>query len=127
MLLLLVAGGFGWWWKGQVVVRQVHIEGAQHAEETVLRDMIRIDSSYLFFEIDPVMVSDRVRRHPWVKDARVQRYPNATLQIEVEERQPALLTLDAGGMPVTYVDADRISDALRERGYLRCAFATRIR
>ncbi|MEM8484255.1 MAG: FtsQ-type POTRA domain-containing protein [Bacteroidota bacterium] len=105
-MLVLVAGGFGWWWKGQVVVRNVQIEGVQHAEETVLREMMRVDSSHLFFDIDPVMVSDRLRRHPWVKEARVQRYPNATLQVDVEERVPALLALDDSGAPVRYLDVD---------------------
>ncbi len=58
-MLVLVAGGFGWWWKGQVVVQSVQIEGIQHAEETVLRKMMRVDSSHLFFDIDPVMVAGR--------------------------------------------------------------------
>ena len=102
---MLVAGGFGWWWKGQVEVQKVAISGIQHAEETVLRKMMRVDSSHLFFEIDPVMVSDRLRRHPWVKEARVQRYPNATLQIDVEERIPALLAVDDTGLPTRFIDA----------------------
>ncbi len=68
--------------------------------------MMRVDSSHLFFDIDPVMVEDRLRRHPWVKEARVQRYPNATLQVDVEERVPALLALDDDGVPVRYLDAD---------------------
>ncbi len=53
-MLVLVAGGFGWWWKGQVVVQSVQIEGIQHAEETVLRKMMRVDSSHLFFDTDPL-------------------------------------------------------------------------
>ena len=104
LVLILAAGGFGWWWKDQVLVRKVAIEGMRYADEAVLREMIRVDSSMLFFNLNTVMIADRLRRHPWVEDAYVQRYPNATLKIDVVERQPALLAIDEDGRPARYLD-----------------------
>ncbi len=104
LVLIVAAGGFGWWWKDQVLVRKVAIEGIRYADEEMLRDMIRVDSSMLFFELNPVMIADRVRRHPWVEDAYVQRYPNATLKIDVIEREPAMLLIGEDGRPERYLD-----------------------
>ena len=106
VLLIIAAGGFGWWWQGQVLIQRVNIEGLQYTDEAVLREMIHVDSTHLFFHLDPVMIADRVRRHPWVKDADVQRYPNATLSIEVVERKPAMLVMNPDGYPDRYLDAD---------------------
>lgn len=106
MVLLLIAfGSFGWWWQGQVLVQRVSFSGVNHAEEDVLREMIRVDSSLLFFDLSPMMIADRLRRHPWVEDANVQRYPNATLSIEVTERKPVMLHIDEDGRPDRYLDA----------------------
>ncbi len=104
VLLIVAAGGFGWWWKDQVLVRQVNIKGLQHAYEAMVREMIHVDSSLQFFQLDPVMIADRVRRHPWVEDAAVQRFPNATLRIEVTERKPVALVMDQHGYPDRYLD-----------------------
>ena len=106
VLVLIAAGVFGWWWKGQVLVKQVSIDGLEYTDEEVLRKMIHVDSSLYFFELDPVMIADRVRRHPWVEDAEVYRYPNATLSIDVEERLPAVLVMDDQGRPERYLDND---------------------
>lgn len=105
LVLIAAAGLFGWWWKDQIQVQKVNIEGLVHAEEEVVRQMIRVDSTLLFFQLDPLMIADRVRRHPWIEDAEVQRYPNATLQIRVTERTPAVLVVDASGTPERYLDA----------------------
>ena len=106
VLLIFAAGGFGWWWKDQVLVRQVNFKGLQHTDEAVLLKMIHVDSTFLFFNLDPVMIADRVRRHPWVENADVQRFPNATLSVEVLEREPVMLLMDQDGYPDRYLDAD---------------------
>ncbi len=106
LALIVAAGAFGWWWKDQVHVQMVDIKGIQYADEEMLREMIRVDSSMLFFELNTVMIADRVRRHPWVEDAYVQRYPNATLKIDVIERKPAILLIGHDGRPERYLDAN---------------------
>ncbi len=106
ILLVIAAGIFGWWWKDQVLVRQVTITGLQHAGEAEVREMIHVDSTLLFFNLQPVMIADRVRRHPWIEDATVTRYPNATLGIEVTERYPTMLFIGKDGEPDRYLDAE---------------------
>lgn len=106
MLMMVVMGSFGWWWKGQVQLNAIQVVGFQHAEEAELLEMANVDSSLAFFDIDSFAIADRVRRHPWVRDARVQRLPNATLHIEVVERDPAVLLIGADGRPDRYLDTD---------------------
>ena len=53
VLVLIAAGAFGWWWKGQVLVRNVSIDGIAFTDEEVLRKMIHVDSSLYFFDLDP--------------------------------------------------------------------------
>ena len=56
------------------------------------------------YGIDIALVADRVRRHPWVREARLRRLPTGTLRIAVEEREPVVLVL-ASGVPHHYLDA----------------------
>lgn len=105
LTLMIMMGVFGWWWKDSVYCRQVSITGARFADENVLRELAHIDSNTVFLDIDPYIVEDRVRRHPWVETVKVRRNPNATLSIEVKERTPAMLVIDAEGRPERYLDA----------------------
>lgn len=105
LILMITMGVFGWWWKDSVYCRQVSITGARFADENVLRELAHIDTNTVFMDIDPHIVEDRVRRHPWVESVKVRRNPNATLSIEITERTPAMLVIDAEGRPERYLDA----------------------
>jgi cell division septal protein FtsQ len=104
LLFMGAMGGFGWWWKGQVRCQDVRITGARFADETTLLDLASVDTNVAFFDIDPYAIADRVKRHPWVRDVIVQRLPDATLEIEVIEREPAMLVINAAGAPDRYLD-----------------------
>ena len=106
LVLLVAMGSFGWWWKGQVQFRAVQLSGAQHAEEAALLELAQIDTNMAFFDIDPYAIADRVQQHPWVREASVQRLPNATIDINVVERVPAILAIDKEGRADRYLDAE---------------------
>jgi cell division protein FtsQ len=104
MLVLLLGGVLGWQWQARQPLVRIEVTGTQHADRDALVGLAGLDSSMTLYDIDPVIVADRVRRHPWVADARVWRLPNGTLSIRVEERQPALLVIDRRGRPERYLD-----------------------
>lgn len=104
LLAASVAGGFGWYWVETLTCRQIIVSGTRHADPDALRELARVDTGMVLFDLEPHVLEDRLRHHPWVKDADVTRLPTGTLSIRVEERTPVVLVLDASGAPAGYLD-----------------------
>lgn len=106
---LLVLGGLGvlgWQWMAALHVEQIEIAGARHAEAEAVLELAQVDTGMALLEVDPLIVADRVRRHPWVADASVTRLPTGTLHIDVVEQVPVALVLDRSGRPAFYLNRD---------------------
>ena len=106
--VLVLAGlvVLGLQWRATLRCEQVVVIGAQHAPPDTLRRLAHVDTSDLLFDIDPVLVADRVQRHPWVQAAEATRLPTGILRIQVQERQPVALVLDRQGHPAHYLDGN---------------------
>lgn len=109
--IALVAGGvlalglLGWQWQASATVDHIAVSGTQHTPPDTVRQLARVDSGAVMDELDPVLVADRVERHPWVERAEVTRQRvRRTLSIAVTERTPAGLVLDAQERPAYYLD-----------------------
>lgn len=108
-VLLAAAGAgsyFGYDWYRQVPLQQVAVLGNVHAGEEALLELMAVDSVRAVSEVDADLIADRVRRHPWVRDAVVTRWATGTLQVRVIERVPVLLVLSRAGRPQHYLDED---------------------
>jgi cell division protein FtsQ len=109
-IVLLVAGvgalgWLGWQWSVSATVDRVTVSGTQHAPPDTVRRLARVDSGAAMSEVDPILVADRVERHPWVKTATVTpHWMYGTLAVAVTERTPAALAVDAQGHPAYYLD-----------------------
>jgi cell division protein FtsQ len=109
-IALLVAGvgalgWLGWQWSAHATVDRVTVSGTRHAPPDTLRRLARVDSGAVMSEVDPVLVTDRVTRHPWVESATVTpHWMYGTLRIAVTERTPAALAVDGQGRPAYYLD-----------------------
>ena len=97
-------GTLGWQWLTNLPCERIEVAGLQHADSTALMELARVDTAMLLIDIDPAMVADRVRRHPWVRTARATRFPTGTLRISVQERIPMMLVMDRRGRPAHYLD-----------------------
>ena len=97
-------GVLGWQWMAALRCERIEIHGLHHADSTALLDLAQVDTGMVLFDIDPAIVADRVRRHPWVRTARAMRLPTGTLMISVRERAPVVLVLDERGRPGHYLD-----------------------
>lgn len=106
VVLLLVGsiGGLGWHWVTSIRCTQIDLSGARHAERTALLELAQVDTGMVLFDIDPRLVADRMRRHPWVREASATRLPTGTLALHVEERTPVALVVDGAGRPAMYLD-----------------------
>lgn len=106
-VLLLGAGSFfAWRWVAETPCKRIEVAGAIHAQSEEILALAHVDTGAVLFDIEPELVEDRVRRHPWVRQVRVTRIPTGTLSIELEERTPVLLVLDRNGEPCSYLDYD---------------------
>ena len=75
----------GWRWT-TMPCTSVRIVGAAHAGADALQRLAQVDTGRVLFDLDPVLIEDRVRRHPWVREAEVTRMLTGTLTIRVAER-----------------------------------------
>lgn len=107
--LLIVVGALGvlgWHWATHLTCEQVAVEGTHHADPAALLKLAQVDTGMVLIGIDPVLVADRVQRHPWVAEASVLRLPTGTIRIDVTERVPVALAFDEQGRPSHYLDRE---------------------
>ena len=98
-------GLLGWRWRASATVERVAVTGTQHAPPDTVRRLARVDSGAVMTEVDPILVADRVVRHPWIESATVTpHWMYGTLTIAVTERTPAALAVDPQGGPAYYLD-----------------------
>lgn len=105
VIAVLGVGGLGWHWTSTLQCERVEVTGTLHAPPEAILDLARVDTGGVLFDVDPDLVADRVRRHPWVMAAEVTRFPTGTLSVHVYERRPVVLVLDGAGRASHYLDA----------------------
>ena len=112
-------GWYGWAWQRDVPLTGVEVTGALMAAPAEIEQLASLPGPdpatadtaagiapfVSLFSLDPVLLADRVRRHPWVEDADVRRWPTGTLELAVTERTPVALALSPDGRPAYYLDA----------------------
>ncbi len=104
LLVALAAGGA--YYRHTLRLARVEVVGARFSLPEDLVALARVDTAAFLYRLDPRVVADRVRRHPWVARAHATRLPDGTLEIEVAERVPVALALDAAGQATHFLDAE---------------------
>ena len=75
---------------GALDVREVEVRGA-HRVGPELADYLQLRDKMPLSAVDTRLLSERLRRHSWIKNAVVKKsYPHKLI-IELQERRPALL------------------------------------
>ena len=106
LILVLVAGGWtGWQWMQQVTVQEIRIRGNVNVSEQDVLDLIRTDTGAVMFDVNAVMLEDRVVRHPWIRQVDVARLPSGVLDVQVTERTPVAVLMGPDGRADYWVDA----------------------
>jgi cell division protein FtsQ len=103
---LAAVAWFGLRWDADTPVARLAVTGAHHAHPDSLRALARLDTGLTMGAVEPLLVADRVRQHPWVADVGVTRRPGGVVALAVTERTPAALALDPEGRPAAYLDRD---------------------
>jgi cell division protein FtsQ len=109
--IALVGGGvfalglLGWQWQANAPVHHVAVNGATYAHPDTLRALARVDTGATMDDVEPLLIADRVSRHPWVEHVGVRlRHASQTLALVVTERRPSALVIREQ-VPVFYLDA----------------------
>lgn len=102
---VVALGVVGWRWQATLPLGGIDVAGVVHADTAAVLDLAAVPDSAMLFSLDPAILEDRVRRHPWVAEASVTRWMTGTLGIRVTERVPAALVLDGNGRPSYFFDA----------------------
>ncbi len=96
-------------WADTLKVSGIEVVGNGLADSSGVASLLRVDTTMRLFDMDPVLLADRARRHPWVERADVARLPSGRLRVTVEERTPVALALNASGRPLFYLSADGVA------------------
>ena len=107
LILVLSAGGWlAWQWVQKVTLQEIRISGQINVEENEVLDLLRVDTGLVMFDINAVMLEDRVVRHPWIEQVDVARLPSGILDVVIEERTPIALLMGREGRGEFWVDAE---------------------
>ncbi len=73
------------------LVRSVSVEGLNHVTRKEVISRLALKPDTTLYSVNPTWLAERLRTHPWIKDATVTLKPLHEVHIEVRERVPAVV------------------------------------
>lgn len=88
------------------LVRSVSVNGLHHVTRKEVIGRLALKPDTALYSINPTWLADRVKTHPWIKDATVVLKPLHEIHIDIVEREPAVVVRTAAENLLT--DADGV-------------------
>ena len=73
------------------LVRSVSVNGLHHVTRKEVISRLALKPDTALYSINPSWLAERIRTHPWIKDATVSLKPLHDIHIEIAEREPAVV------------------------------------
>ncbi len=73
------------------LVRSVSVNGLHHVTRKEVIGRLALKPDTALYSINPTWLADRVKTHPWIKDATVVLKPLHEIHIDIVEREPAVV------------------------------------
>ena len=73
------------------LVRSVSVNGLHHVTRKEVISRLALKPDTALYSINPSWLAERLRTHPWIKDATVALKPLHDIHIEIVERVPAVV------------------------------------
>ncbi len=73
------------------LVRSVSVNGLHHVTRKEVIGRLALKPDTALYSINPTWLADRIKTHPWIKDATVVLKPLHEIHIEIVEREPAVV------------------------------------
>lgn len=70
-------------------VREVTMSGASHVTHEDMLERLGLQSGDTLFSVNPTQLVDRLKSHPWIKEATVKRVLFHRLAVAITEHRPA--------------------------------------
>jgi len=119
IVIILLCSGL-WYaafsWSKHLEVSKITIRGNVHVDTDELLNIVAISDTVLFENIDLSEIQRRVKNHPYIKNASVNRDFPATIRISVTERKPDALLV---GSRMALVDDENVVMPVRHSEVLQ--------
>ncbi|MCE7979415.1 MAG: hypothetical protein DYH03_20480 [Nitrospira sp. NTP1] len=73
------------------LVRSVSMNGLHHVTRKEVIGRLALKPDTALYSINPTWLADRIKTHPWIKDATVVLKPLHEIHIDIVEREPAVV------------------------------------
>jgi cell division protein FtsQ len=73
------------------LVRSVSVSGLHHVTRKEVIGRLALKPDTALYSINPSWLADRIKTHPWIKDATVVLKPLHEIHIDIVEREPAVV------------------------------------
>ena len=73
------------------LVRSVSVNGLHHVTRKEVIGRLALKPDTALYSINPTWMADRIKTHPWIKDATVVLKPLHEIHIDIVEREPAVV------------------------------------
>lgn len=73
------------------LVRSVSVNGLHHVTRKEVIGRLALKPDTALYSINPTWLADRIKTHPWIKDATVVLKPLHEIHIDIVEREPAVV------------------------------------
>lgn len=87
--LFVLARELGPLTKEWFAVRKVTVEGLDHVTRREVMSRLALKPDTTLYSLNPAWLAERLRRHPWIKDAAVTLVPFHEIRVTVTERSPS--------------------------------------
>lgn len=95
-------------------VKDIQIEGAEHASRDALLAQARVVPGVNVFDVDEELSARRLEEHPWVAQAHVRKSLPGSVTMTITEHEPAAVALD-GADYLLVDDQGRLFKAIDEQ------------
>lgn len=87
--LFVLARELGPLTKEWFAVRKVTVEGLDHVTRREVMSRLALKPDTTLYSLNPAWLAERLRQHPWIKDAAVTLVPFHEIRVTVTERSPS--------------------------------------
>ncbi len=70
-------------------VRQVTVDGLDHVPRREVMAKLALKPDTTLYSLNPTWLAERLRQHPWIKDASVRLVPFHEIRVSITERSPS--------------------------------------
>jgi cell division protein FtsQ len=73
------------------LVRSVSVSGLRHVTRKEVIGRLALKPDTALYSVNPTWLAERIKTHPWIKDATVMLKPLHEIHLDIVEREPAVV------------------------------------